>query len=145
MSLNWTMNVCSPLHLPLLLLFITSFQPLFITSYLFSHTVHQSITLIDFLPSPYIYQHKTNNKTKENKANFIIANGGAIQQGLKDLTGQNTVPNVFIGGKHVGGCDSMSSPLVLLSPLLSLFFPYAPPPPFLSLLLVSCALASPWP
>eukprot|EP00026_Physarum_polycephalum_P022725 Phypoly_transcript_27029.p1 GENE.Phypoly_transcript_27029~~Phypoly_transcript_27029.p1 ORF type:complete len:105 (+),score=21.43 Phypoly_transcript_27029:113-427(+) len=33
-------------------------------------------------------------------------NGSAIQQSLKDLTGQSTVPNVFIGGKHVGGNDA---------------------------------------
>ncbi|XP_031090509.1 glutaredoxin [Ipomoea triloba] len=31
--------------------------------------------------------------------------GDAIQQALLEWTGQRTVPNVFIGGKHVGGCD----------------------------------------
>mmetsp|Transcript_5480 Transcript_5480/g.7406 ORF Transcript_5480/g.7406 Transcript_5480/m.7406 type:complete len:186 (-) Transcript_5480:206-763(-) len=30
---------------------------------------------------------------------------GEIQGALLDLTGQRTVPNVFIGGNHVGGCD----------------------------------------
>jgi len=34
-----------------------------------------------------------------------IAEGGAIQAALADKTGQRTVPNVFIGGNHVGGCD----------------------------------------
>lgn len=29
----------------------------------------------------------------------------AIQQALEELTSQRTVPNVFIGGNHVGGCD----------------------------------------
>ncbi|XP_052211231.1 monothiol glutaredoxin-S10-like [Diospyros lotus] len=30
--------------------------------------------------------------------------GPELQQVLESLTGQPTVPNVFIGGKHVGGC-----------------------------------------
>ena len=38
--------------------------------------------------------------------NFLVAaEGGAIQAALADKTGQRTVPNVFIGGNHVGGCD----------------------------------------
>ena len=28
-----------------------------------------------------------------------------IQDALAEMTGQRTVPNVFIGGAHVGGCD----------------------------------------
>eukprot|EP00894_Picocystis_sp_ML_P002394 jgi/Pico_ML_1/52911/g3548.t1 len=28
-----------------------------------------------------------------------------IMDALVELTGQSTVPNVFIGGQHVGGCD----------------------------------------
>ncbi|AQK51521.1 grx_S12-glutaredoxin subgroup I [Zea mays] len=32
------------------------------------------------------------------------AQGPQIQKVLERLTGQSTVPNVFIGGKHVGGC-----------------------------------------
>jgi len=31
--------------------------------------------------------------------------GSAIQAALLALSGQRTVPNVFIGGNHVGGCD----------------------------------------
>ncbi|GLJ24674.1 hypothetical protein SUGI_0471860 [Cryptomeria japonica] len=27
------------------------------------------------------------------------------QDALKALTGQSTVPNIFIGGKHIGGCS----------------------------------------
>ncbi|POM59477.1 Glutaredoxin, partial [Phytophthora palmivora] len=33
--------------------------------------------------------------------------GAEIQALLLDLTGQRTVPNVFINGKHIGGCDSV--------------------------------------
>lgn len=28
-----------------------------------------------------------------------------MQAALKEWTGQSTVPNVFIGGKQIGGCD----------------------------------------
>ena len=31
--------------------------------------------------------------------------GEAIQNILFDKTGQKTVPNVFVSGNHVGGCD----------------------------------------
>lgn len=32
-----------------------------------------------------------------------MADGDAIQEYLKELTGQRTVPNIFINGKHIGG------------------------------------------
>lgn len=32
-----------------------------------------------------------------------IPKGSAIQNGLQELTGQRTVPNIFINGKHIGG------------------------------------------
>uniref|UniRef100_A0A7N0ZQJ7 Glutaredoxin domain-containing protein n=1 Tax=Kalanchoe fedtschenkoi TaxID=63787 RepID=A0A7N0ZQJ7_KALFE len=32
------------------------------------------------------------------------AQGPQIQKVLERITGQHTVPNVFIGGKHIGGC-----------------------------------------
>lgn len=31
--------------------------------------------------------------------------GAAIQAALLDITGQRTVPNIFVGQKHLGGCD----------------------------------------
>ena len=31
--------------------------------------------------------------------------GSAIQAALAQITGQRTVPNVFVKGKHIGGCD----------------------------------------
>merc|ERR1712007_27844 len=33
------------------------------------------------------------------------SDGPDIQAALKEWTGQRTVPNVFIGGTHIGGCD----------------------------------------
>lgn len=35
-----------------------------------------------------------------------IGNGQEIQKALADITGQNTVPNVFVSGQHLGGCDT---------------------------------------
>ncbi|GJU17266.1 glutaredoxin [Tanacetum coccineum] len=35
------------------------------------------------------------------------SNGDEIQSALKEWTGQSTVPNVFIAGKHIGGCDAV--------------------------------------
>jgi len=32
--------------------------------------------------------------------------GSELQAALKELTQQQTVPNVFIGGKHIGGHDA---------------------------------------
>nr|AEQ39038.1 putative glutaredoxin-like protein [Wolffia arrhiza] len=34
--------------------------------------------------------------------------GSQVQAALAGLTGQRTVPNVFIGGKHIGGCDTLT-------------------------------------
>lgn len=35
--------------------------------------------------------------------------GDAIQESLLDVTGQRTVPNIFVGGKHVGGCSDLKT------------------------------------
>lgn len=40
---------------------------------------------------------------------FVLAfegDGAQIQSALGEWSGQRTVPNVFIGGNHIGGCDS---------------------------------------
>ncbi|KAK3032095.1 hypothetical protein RJ639_036309 [Escallonia herrerae] len=37
------------------------------------------------------------------------SDGSDLQSALAELTGQRTVPNVFIGGKHVGGCDKTTA------------------------------------
>ena len=36
----------------------------------------------------------------------VIDNGSQIQAALLDLSGQRTVPNVFIKGQHLGGNDA---------------------------------------
>ncbi|GMY13335.1 glutaredoxin [Fagus crenata] len=35
--------------------------------------------------------------------------GSDVQSALKEWTGQKTVPNVFIGGNHIGGCDTTTA------------------------------------
>ncbi|XP_010251180.1 PREDICTED: glutaredoxin-like [Nelumbo nucifera] len=35
----------------------------------------------------------------------VERDGGEIQSALAEWAGQRTVPNVFIGGNHIGGCD----------------------------------------
>jgi len=44
------------------------------------------------------------------------AGGAEMQAALQELTKQRTVPNVFIGGKHVGGNDGASRCHVTLAP-----------------------------
>ena len=38
-----------------------------------------------------------------------IPDGGAMHQALKAYSGQNTVPNTYIAGKHIGGCDDLKA------------------------------------
>jgi glutaredoxin 3 len=40
-----------------------------------------------------------------------MPNGDQIMTHLFELTGQETVPNIFIGGKHVGGNSDLQSGL----------------------------------
>ena len=35
----------------------------------------------------------------------VIKDGPAQQDALLELTGQKTVPNIFVDGSHIGGCD----------------------------------------
>jgi len=41
----------------------------------------------------------------------FLANGAEIQEGLLAKSGQKTVPNVFIGGKHLGGASDTEAAL----------------------------------
>ncbi len=38
-----------------------------------------------------------------------IDDGAEIQDALYDITGQRTVPNIFINGKHIGGNSDLQS------------------------------------
>lgn len=37
---------------------------------------------------------------------LFLDDGASIQQVLAELTNQRTVPNVFVNGTHIGGCDA---------------------------------------
>ena len=37
------------------------------------------------------------------------ADGASMQDKLKEMSGQRTVPNIYIGGKHLGGCDDLQA------------------------------------
>ena len=36
----------------------------------------------------------------------VVSDGADMQSALLEMTGQKTVPSIFINGKHIGGCDS---------------------------------------
>ena len=40
---------------------------------------------------------------------YLADDGPIIQDALLEKTGQRTVPNIFIGGKHVGGNSDLSA------------------------------------
>jgi len=54
---------------------------------------------------------RTKSKLTELKIEFGLLEldqedeGKDIQASLQEMTGQRTVPNVFVNGKHLGGCD----------------------------------------
>ena len=40
---------------------------------------------------------------------FLLDDGSAIQSVLADLTGQRTVPNIFIAKQHIGGNSDLQA------------------------------------
>lgn len=36
----------------------------------------------------------------------VVKDGDKIQNALEEMTKQRTVPNIFVKGQHVGGCDA---------------------------------------
>ncbi|KAI6246268.1 Glutaredoxin [Erysiphe necator] len=38
-----------------------------------------------------------------------VENGAAIQAALKEINGQSTVPNIYIGQKHIGGNSDLQA------------------------------------
>lgn len=50
--------------------------------------------------------------------------GTQVQSALAEWTGQRTVPNVFIGGKHIGGCDCKRTRAQLSFHFFFLIFPF---------------------
>ena len=42
-----------------------------------------------------------------NARNSSLSEGGEVQAYLAQKTGQRTVPNIFVKGQHLGGCDDL--------------------------------------
>jgi glutaredoxin 3 len=58
-----------------------------------------------------IVQQETNTKWNERflYLDYMTEDGPIIQNALYEKTGQRTVPNVFVGGKHIGGNSDLVS------------------------------------
>ncbi|KAK8054711.1 hypothetical protein PG994_009778 [Apiospora phragmitis] len=71
------------------------------------------------------YCNQTKKLLRDNNADFYALeldqeeDGSAIQDALEKLTGQRTVPNVFIGQKHIGGNSDLQAKAKELKSLLS--------------------------
>ncbi|XP_078167733.1 monothiol glutaredoxin-S6-like [Carex rostrata] len=77
----------------------------FVQNVIYSHR----ITIFSKTYCPYSVRAKRIFKELEEKP-FVVEldqrdDGYAIQNVLEDLIGRRTVPQVFINGKHIGGCD----------------------------------------
>lgn len=46
---------------------------------------------------------------EEHWLTILIDDGSAIQSALADLTGQSTVPNIFIAKQHIGGNSDLQA------------------------------------
>jgi glutaredoxin 3 len=40
---------------------------------------------------------------------FYLDDGAALQDALEEITGQRSVPNIFIGQKHIGGNSDLQA------------------------------------
>lgn len=62
---------------------------------------------------PYCHRAKDILNKHSAKATIIeldnVADGASIQDYLQEVTGQRTVPNIFIDGKHIGGCSDIEA------------------------------------
>ncbi|CAG9319285.1 unnamed protein product [Blepharisma stoltei] len=92
----------------------------------FTHSFEQkqmALSLIESNPvimfsrttCPYCMQTKSVFKKMEIQPKIIEVDtekeGDSIKSALKEITNQPTVPNIFIGGIHVGGYDELSEGL----------------------------------
>ncbi|KAF9200936.1 hypothetical protein BGZ49_008834 [Haplosporangium sp. Z 27] len=70
-----------------------------------------SVVVFSKTTCPYCAKAKARLEQFGVKAHIVelneVENGAAIQDYLKELTGQGTVPNIFIGQKHIGGCSDL--------------------------------------
>ncbi|ODQ77147.1 hypothetical protein BABINDRAFT_105485 [Babjeviella inositovora NRRL Y-12698] len=63
---------------------------------------------------PYCAKAKATLRSFDAKDVFVIeldqlADGADLQEALQEITGQRTVPNIFIGGEHIGGNSDLDA------------------------------------
>ena len=75
------------------------------------HIFHQQVTVFSKTYCPHCSATKALFSDLKVPAKIleldVLPDGAAIQAALLELTGQRTVPNVFIHGKHLGGNDKV--------------------------------------
>ena len=49
---------------------------------------------------------------------WVVDDGSELQDALQEITGQRTVPNIFIGHKHIGGNSDLQAKSAELPTLL---------------------------
>lgn len=75
-------------------------NPIFVASKTYCQYCNQTLkTLTDFNVIDFAKVLQLNN----------MDDGADIQNTLYEITGQRTVPNIFIGGKHIGGDSELQS------------------------------------
>lgn len=73
-------------------------KPVFVASKTYCPYCQASLKTLDEVKAdPYVLQLNT------------IDDGSDIQDALEQITGQRTVPNIFIGGKHIGGNSDLQA------------------------------------
>ncbi|CAK9203877.1 unnamed protein product [Sphagnum jensenii] len=77
-----------------------------------ANTLIQQNPLVVFSKSYCPYCRKVKELLKSLGANAKLIeideekDGAELQAALAEISGQRTVPNVFIAGQHIGGCDA---------------------------------------
>jgi glutaredoxin 3 len=72
------------------------------------HFMTATVEIFTKFACPYCYRAKALLDSKGVAYNERDASGGAVRDDmLARSNGRSTVPQIFIGGQHVGGCDDL--------------------------------------
>ena len=84
-------------------------------AYLIDQINSNPVIVYSWVHCPYCTRTKQTLSSMNVRATIIdidtLPNGEAIMNHLFELTGQETVPNIFIGGKHIGGNSDLQDGL----------------------------------
>ncbi len=69
----------------------------------------QAVKMYTTATCPYCIRAKQFLKSKgvQNIEEIRVDGEPALRRQMMEITGQRTVPQIFIGGQHVGGCDDL--------------------------------------